>query len=181
MTLHGASNGHPDAHKNTNCYVSPGMEGVNAIILSPNSGPTNWGTRENEDKLRILMDLSMRFWPINLNKIAVMGYSSGGNGTWLFCESQSQIFSAGIAMASGYNVFTPQNTVRVIPSPMYVIHGEKDELFQVDTVKYWVEQTQMAGSNIKFVIAPGLSHLTPCEYVPYLKEAAKWLKEEIWQ
>lgn len=181
LNLHGASGGHPDAHKSTDCYIVPGMEGVDAIFLTPNSGVTTWGTSENQDKLRILMDLSTRLWRIDQSKVAVMGYSSGGNGAWLFCETQSQLFSAGIAMASGYNVFTPDNEVRTIPVPMFVINGENDELFPIDTVSYWVEQTQLAGSDIEFVVAPGLGHTTPCEYVPHLKKAAKWLEEEVWK
>ena len=33
---------------------------------------------------------------------------------------------------------------------------------------------------IFFVVADGLGHYTPCDYVPYLKDAAIWLKEIVW-
>ena len=181
FALHGASNGEPTAHQETACYVEPGLEAIDAIIISPNSGVTIWGTTENQDKMRILVDLSTRFWPVDLARVALIGYSSGGNGTWLYTESQPQVFSAGIAIASGYNVLRPDGTAREMPRPLYVIHGENDEFFNVDTVSSWVNQTIQAGSTIEYVIAPGLGHFTPCEYVPYVKTAALWLRDEIWQ
>jgi predicted peptidase len=180
FALHWASNGDPAVHLETDCYVEPGLEDIDAIIISPNGGETVWGTVENQDKIRILYTLAGRFWPVDLDKVAVMGYSSGGNGTWFFTESQPQIFSAGIAIASGYNTLNQDGTPRTMTSPLYVIHGEDDDFFPVDTVSYWVNQTIQAGSDIEFVVAPGLGHYTPCDYVPYIKTATLWLRDEIW-
>ena len=180
LALHWANNGDPTTHLETNCYVEPGLESLDAIILSPNSGLTEWGSLDNQDKLRILMDLAMRYWPVDLNRIAVIGYSSGGNGSWFYTETQPQIFSAGIAMASGYNPFRPDMSVRVLQNPMYVIHGDADDFFPIDTVQNWVNASRLAGSNIEFVVAPGLGHYQPCDYVPYLKEGVNWLINDIW-
>ncbi len=180
MALHWANNGDPTTHLETDCYVEPGLAALDAIIISPNSGDTEWGSIDNQDKLHILIDLSTRYWPIDQQRIAVMGYSSGGNGSWFYAETQPAVFSAGIAMASGYNVFRPDQSVRTITPPMYVIHGEDDDFFPIDTVQYWVDQTNLAGSNVEFVRAPGLGHYQPCDYVPYLVEAVRWLDEEIW-
>ena len=181
FALHFDANGDVNVHKDTDCYVEPGLKDLNAIIISPNGGLTVWGTLENQDKIRILLELASRYWSIDLDRVAVAGYSSGGNGAWFFSETQPAIFSAGIAMASGYNVFRPDNTVRTIGSPMYVIHGEEDDFFPIDTVQYWVEQTVAAGSDVTFVKAPGLGHYQPCDYTSYLETAAIWLRYEIWQ
>lgn len=181
FALHFAANGDPNVHMETDCYVEPGLEDLDAIIISPNGGETVWGTTDNQDKIRNLVNLSTKFWPIDLDKIAVMGYSSGGNGTWFFTETQPHIFSAGIAIASGYNTLRPNGTARTIANPLYVIHGEDDDFFNVDTVGYWVDQTIQAGSNVEYVVAPNLGHYTPCAYVPYIKTAALWLKEDIWE
>lgn len=181
MALHYDAAGDPEVHKETACYVEPGLEELEAIIISPNGGQTVWGTQENQDKIRLMIELSTQYWPIDFNRIAVMGYSSGGNGSWFFAETQPQVFSAGIAMASGYNVFRPDMTVRIVESPMYVIHGEEDDFFPIDTVQYWVNQTIQAGSQVEFIRAPGLGHYQPCDYVPYLEDAAIWLRDEIWK
>ena len=38
-----------------------------------------------------------------------------------------------------------------------------------------------SGGNIEFVVADTLSHFKPCDYVPYLQEAAVWLQDEVWE
>jgi pimeloyl-ACP methyl ester carboxylesterase len=83
-------------------------------------------------------------------------------------------------MASSYDVHDLNGDVRVWDVPLYVIHGENDELFPLAETQGWVDATVNAGSDVTFVIAPGLGHYTPCDYVPYLKEAAIWLKETVW-
>lgn len=180
LALHFAVDNDPDIHKETSCYIEPGLEELDAIILSPNGGETVWGTLDNQDKLRILIDLSSRFWPVDAARIGLMGFSSGGNGTWLYAESQPQVFSAGIAIASGYNTLRPDGSAREIETPLYVIHGEEDDFFPIDTVQMWVDETNAAGSEVEFVRIPGLGHYQPCDYVPHIKDAVTWLKNDIW-
>ena len=180
LTLHGYSAGDPDAHTYTDCYVEPGLADLDMIIISPNGGIDNWQTTSNQNQLQILTELSSKFWPVDIEKIVVSGYSNGGNGSWYLAETQPAIFCAAIPLASGYGILNPDGSARKIDIPMYVIHGEDDDLFPLDTVQYWVEQTNLAGSNIEFVIADTLGHYTPCEYVPYFKDAAAWLENEVW-
>ncbi len=179
MALHFDAAGNTEVHKDTDCYIEPGLAELKTIIISPNGGETVWGTLENQDKLRILIDLSTRFWPVDTDRVGLIGYSSGGNGTWFFAETQPATFSAGIAIASGYNVFRPDMTVRMVPTPLYVIHGEDDDFFPIDTVQYWVDQTVSAGSSIEFIRAPNLGHYQPCDYVDYIKDGVVWLKD-VW-
>jgi predicted esterase len=180
LSLHGASGGDPDAHKSTACLVEPGMEILNAFILSPNGGADLWYDNSNLEKVATLMYLVKKYWPVNLNKIAVTGYSNGGNGSWYFGETQSATLSAAIPMASSYNVFRPDSTIRKMNIPFYVIHGQNDELFPLEETQSWVEATQSVGSDVTFVVAPGLGHYTPCDYVPYLQQAAVWLRDTVW-
>lgn len=180
LTLHGASAGNPDAHKNTACYAEPGLEILDAFILSPNGGFDLWYDASNQQQIATLMSLALKYWPIDPAKIAVTGYSNGGNGSWFFGENQSSTLSAAIPMASSYSVYQPDSMVRKMDIPMYVIHGENDELFPLEETRGFVEATVAVGSDITFVVAPGLGHYTPCDYVPYLKEAAVWLEETVW-
>ena len=180
LTLHGYSAGHPDAHKQTACYVEPGLEDMDVIILSPNGGAEDWETLQNDDQLRILIQLSTQYWPVDISKIVVSGYSNGGNGSWYYAETQPGIFSAAIPLAAGYSIVKPDGTGRKINIPMYVIHGSEDDLFPLDTVQRWANLSIQAGSDITFVVAEGLGHYTPCEYVDYFKDAAAWLENEVW-
>ncbi|MCB0653737.1 MAG: hypothetical protein KDC85_20835 [Saprospiraceae bacterium] len=180
--LHGASGGDPDAHKSTDCYVEPGFENIETFILSPNGGIELWNSFSNQEMVINLILLAKANWPIDPDKIVVTGYSNGGNGSWFFGETQGPaLISAAIPMASSYTTLSTNGSVRVMPIPMYVIHGENDELFPVEETEAWVTQSVDAGSDITFVVAPGLTHPEPCEYVPYLKDAVTWLTDVVWQ
>ncbi len=179
FTFHGASSS-PDAHKNTACYAEPGLDTLNAFIISPYAEGGLWFATQNQDMVGNLVFLIKKYWPIEEDKIAVTGYSNGGNASWLFTKFQPGTLSAGIPMASSYDVNELDGTVGVWEVPLYVIHGENDELFPIDTTQAWVDATIAAGSDITFVEAPGLGHYEPCEYVSYLEDAAIWLKETVW-
>lgn len=77
-------------------------------------------------------------------------------------------------MASGYPV------KKKIGVPLYVIHGTKDELFQLKITEQWVANTRNAGSNVTLAVNKELSHFQACAYVDELKKAGDWLKQ-LWQ
>lgn len=179
LTFHGAS-ASTEAHKNTACYAEPGLDTLDAFIFSPYTEGGLWYSDASQQMMGDLIYLIRKYWPIEEDKIAVTGYSNGGNASWLFSKFQSSTISAAIPMASSYDVHELDGSVAVWQVPLYVIHGENDELFPVETTQTWVEATNNAGSDVTFVVAPNLGHYTPCDYVPYLKEAAIWLKETVW-
>ena len=63
---------------------------------------------------------------------------------------------------------------------MYVIHGELDQLFPLEGMRRVTDVAIEAGTKLSFVIANGLDHYNSCMYVPYLKDAAMWLENEVW-
>jgi predicted peptidase len=181
INLHGsASSGDADIHKSTECLVEPGFENMDVFIISPNSKGEVWNSFNNQEMVINLVLLARDIWPIDLDKIVVTGYSDGGNGSWFFGETQPDLFVAVIPMASSYPTISTSGAVRVMPNPMYVIHGENDDLFPVADTQNWVDQTNNAGSDVTLVIAPGLVHNEPCTYVSYLQDAVTWLADEIW-
>lgn len=180
LSLHGASGGNPEAYKATACLVEPGLASLNAFILSPYGAEGLWYQPYFDQEVATLMYLAKKYWPIELGKIAVTGYSNGGNGSWYFAETQASTFSASIPMASSYDITNPNGSGRKVNIPMYVIHGQNDELFPVAQTQTWVQLSQAAGSNITFVVAPGLGHYVPCNYTAYLQQASNWLKNTVW-
>ncbi|NNE76258.1 MAG: hypothetical protein HKN31_04215 [Pricia sp.] len=179
--LHGAAGGNPDAHKSTSCYMEPALEDTEAYVISPNGGLEQWFEPVNQSQVLGLVTYALKYWNVDPAKVVVVGYSNGGNGSWFFAETQPQVFSAGIPMASSYSTIGTDNQPRKIETPLYVIHGENDDLFPVEETQFWVEQAVDAGSQIEFVVAPGLVHNEPCEYVSFLKEGIEWLKTTVWQ
>ncbi len=80
-----------------------------------------------------------------------MGFSSGGGGSWLYAQT-NQTFSAAIPLASSYN------TIDRIDVPMFVIHGENDEVFPLEVIENSINQSNINGSNIELQVAKGLGH-----------------------
>lgn len=180
IALHGASGGSTTAHLNTECYVEPGLAALDAFIISPNAGVGEWYDPANQQQVIALTDLATNYWDVNADKIMVMGYSNGGNASWFYAEYFSDFFSASIPMASSYNPAKADGTVPRIDVPMYVIHGSNDELFPVDETSTFVAQSKEAGSTIEFVVADGLTHFKPCDYVDHLKVGVDWVLAEVW-
>ncbi|HMC00962.1 MAG TPA: dienelactone hydrolase family protein [Flavobacteriaceae bacterium] len=181
VSLHGcaACGIQPTAHQNTACLAEPGFAAIDPIIISPNSNGKIWITEENYDQIITLVDLASTYLPVDTEKVVVHGFSDGGNGSWFFAETLANIFSASIPMASHY-ITTNDGVGRLIPIPLYVIHGENDTHFPVEDVQGWVNASVASGSDITFVIAPGLTHIEPCNYIDYLKNAADWLITSVW-
>ena len=90
------------------------------------------------------------------------------------------MFSAAIPMATSYNTKKSNGSIEKIEIPLYVIHGAEDLLFPVGTTQGYVEASIAAGSDIQFIIAPGLDHYDVCDYTPYLRDAAQWLVTNVW-
>ncbi len=180
IDLHGASGGSPTAHQNTECYVETGLQILDAFIISPNAGFDEWYDPTNQQQVIALVDLAKSNWHINSSQVIITGYSNGGNGSWFYADYYPELFSAAIPMASSYDPERSSGEVPEIEIPLYVIHGEDDELFPIEVTEAFVDKSIDAGSSIEFVIAPGLSHLDVCDYASYLADAATWVQTQIW-
>lgn len=182
FNLHGgAQNISPDIHKNTDCLISPGLEGlIDAFIISPNSNGDLWYEQNNQIQILALHDLVTTNLPIDMDKIAITGFSDGGNGSWFFSQFYSSLFSAAIPTASSYDTTKSNGNIEPIDIPLYVIHGANDSLFPLETTEGYVNASIDVGSNITFVIAAGLDHYQVCDYVTHLRDAATWLISDVW-
>lgn len=181
IALHGGANNLGSGfHTNTECYVEPGFEDLNAIIISPNSQGKQWYEQQNIDQVMNLTYFALEYWPIDAERVAIGGYSDGGTGSWFFSEFFAETFSVGIAVSSSYITYNNEGGGRLIDTPLYVIHSDSDELFPLDSTVNWVSKAQEAGGHIQFEVAEGLSHYDPCDYVQYLQNASTWVNDSIW-
>ena len=152
------------------CLALPGLEAMNAIIVSPEGENQLWSTGNNVEKILSIIANAQKYWNVNPEKIAVTGYSNGGNGSWYFAQHHPKLFSAAIPMASAYSIN------QKIEIPLYIIHGAKDKLFELETTKKWVSKTKVAGTDLILVVNENLSHFDGCAYISDLKNAGEWLK-----
>ena len=181
VCLHGAARiVDPDLHKHTSCLEEPGFADLKPILLCPNSEGFGWFDFPEREKIVTLTNFAKEFLPVSEDEIAIMGYSDGGNGAWFYAQYYPNVFTAAIPMASSYNPERIDLPSAKIDIPLYVIHGENDQLFLLSKTQELVDKAIAAGTNLEFVIAEGLEHYNSCTYVPYLKEAANWLQNVVW-
>ena len=179
--LHGgATNVSNTIHQTTDCLVTPGFQDLDTYIISPNSNGKLWYEEENIVQVLALVDLMTAYLHVDASKRAVMGYSDGGNGAWFFSQYYSGLFSAAIPMATSYAVTSQSGVTHRFAKPIYAIHGENDDLFPLATTQGYIVETVTAGSDVTFVVAPGLEHFNSCTYVPYLQDASDWLVNTVW-
>ena len=173
IALHWAGGGETYNEFN-DCLVLPALGYLDTIIVSPEGENQLWDTKNNIDKIISIIANSQKYWNVDPEKIAIIGYSNGGNGCWFFAENYPKLFSAAIPMASSYLIN------KKIDVPLYVIHGKKDELFKISKTRQWIENTKNKGSDVTFIINEQLSHFQGCSYIDDLKNAGEWL-QKIWK
>lgn len=154
------------------CLAFPAFESMNAIIIAPSSDGMPWTSPKNEDRVMDLVKKVSKYWPVDPKKVIVTGYSNGGIGSWYFAKKYPKLFSAAIPLAGYYK----NEKIKV---PVYAIHGEKDELFDIKEIKEMIEDSIKKGSNIKFKIIPGYSHYDACAYYSELIKMADLVKFEL--
>jgi len=181
VCLHGAASLiDPELHMHTECLEEPGFASLSPILLCPNSEGFGWFDFPEQEKIVTLTGLVKEHLPVDQNKIAIMGYSDGGNGAWFYAQYYPNVFNAAIPMASLYNPDRIDLPTARIDIPLYVIHGENDQLWPLNLTQEYINTTVEAGTNLEFVIAEGLEHYNSCAYVPYLVDAVTWLQTEAW-
>lgn len=173
IALHWARNS--VAYKDySECLAFPALEFMNGIIVAPSDHGLHWVTDENESKLIKLIDNMVKYWPIDSSKIIITGYSNGGIGSWYYAKKYPDVFKAAIAISGLYDVAN-------IEIPVYVIHGKKDELFNVYNVQNTISKSVAKGSRIQFKLLENHSHYMGCAYTEALHTMAQQMKKEIFK
>jgi len=183
IDLHGgALTRRPDAHKRNGCLLLQALENTDlkAYVLSPNSQGFLWFAAFNETQVVNLVQFAIENLNVDPERVVVFGYSDGGFGSWFFADTQPELFSASIAMAQAYGLITDDEGIKRTEIPVYVVHGEVDELFPFTNTESLVELARNAGSDVELVKALELGHFTPCDYLTYVEDAVDWLKKSVW-
>lgn len=168
------------AHQNTDCYVEPGFEDLEGYIISPNGGNQTWDDFSNQELVIGLIRLAREFLPVDTNKFMIAGFGDGGNGAWYYAENFSDFTKAAMPIASFYPTESENGNFRIIEAPVYCIHGTMDDLYTISQIRTWVNGTIAAGSNARLQEADGLGHDDPCNYLPFIKDGAQFIRDSIW-
>ena len=158
-------------------FVGPAMEDLGAIIAAPDCPSAGWTNAVSESAVLELMLLLMKEYNIDSDRAVLMGYSMGGEGTWYLAARHPELFSAAIPISSPADM----ETIPIIEDvPLFIIHGEQDELFPSLDVKLLYHKQKNNGAEIEMNIVAGVSHYQMARFIYPLKATIPWLRK-IWE
>lgn len=157
--------------------LEPGMRGLDAIIAAPDCPSTEgWTHPEAEAAVLELIRFLRQQYPVDGTRIVLVGYSMGGIGTWHLAWRHSGLFSAAIALAA---IPDPASLEASGDTPLFAIHGRRDERFSVRRLGAVVRTLQARGRPVSLRVVEGLGHYQAAGYTEPLRDALPWVRQ-IW-
>lgn len=177
----------PEQQKQNPCYVlAPQSSSIDKLDFYWNEEPT-YNTLIN------LVKETMAKYPIDPNRIYVVGMSMGGVGTWNIIEKNPNLFAAAVPMCGVpnskvikeptnwplYSSVDPSEVAILKNIPIWAFHGVDDPLIKVENSKEMYEAIKAAGGTlINYTELPtGTGHNS---WVPALQnqDMINWLFEQ---
>lgn len=134
-----------------------------AIVVAPQSAGNGWigrpflppaPTRQLQLVVDLIGDLQ-RSYSIDGKRLYVAGQSLGGFGTLAIVAEFPKLFAAGVPLCGGAD---ESKVLSIMKTPLWVFHGEKDEVVPVDSSRRIVAAIKKAGGKVKYTEFPGAGH-----------------------
>jgi len=122
------------------------------IILSPQCREVVWW---DVDGVKVLLDEIIARYSVDKSRIYITGLSMGGFATWDMIMKYPDIFAAAVPVCGvGY----PFRLERIKQLPVWVFHGQKDDVVPIEYSQRMVDALKKTGSDVKFTIYPEANH-----------------------
>lgn len=92
---------------------------------------------------------------VDRDRVYVGGLSMGAMGTFELLRRQPKVFAAAFAICGGDN---PKNVKKYKKVPLWVFHGEKDDIVPVSLSEQVVGALRDKKASVKFTVYPGVNH-----------------------
>jgi pimeloyl-ACP methyl ester carboxylesterase len=106
--------------------------GSDYVLVCPTYPAGAWFTRRAEDLVLAVIRTIQRRYHIDPDRIFLTGMSNGGIGAWLIGMHQAPMFAGIAPMASGLDDVLMPFLANLRNTPIYIIHGAKDQVMPVD-------------------------------------------------
>ncbi len=94
-------------------------------------------------------------FPIDDNRVYVVGHSLGGYGAWYFAATRPEMFAAAIPVAGEGD---PNAAARMLTVPIWAFHGAKDKNVPVTGSRNVIEAIRKAGGEPRYTEVPDAGH-----------------------
>jgi predicted peptidase len=126
-------------------------------ICAAQNPPPNVSELSEKDVFNVLRMVREEY-NIDANRIYLMGHSMGGGGAWYLGTKHPEIWAA-IAPVAGAIYSGPDALASVRGTPVIVIHGDADDLVNVEISRTWVAKMRELGMKHTYVEVPGGDHM----------------------
>jgi predicted esterase len=145
--LHGGGGNGTDNLAQLN-FISNGMlkaaDERGALIYAPQA-PSGWSSGVTlTSRVMTMIDRAVSDWHADNHRLFMMGYSSGGGGTWNMLSRHDGRFAAAIAM-SGVTPGSDFVAARLVDTPIIAIHARDDATVTVNVSRNVVNGILAAG------------------------------------
>jgi len=107
------------------------------------------------------LDSLEKEFSIDKDREYVTGFSFGGECTWVSLVERPDRFAAGVPIC-GTDVYSDvtvaERTEHLAQMPLWIFHGDADEVVPVDVSRNIVKALRDAGGNPKYTEYPGVNH-----------------------
>ncbi len=122
------------------------------VVVSPQCRSGKWWIPSD---LMALLEHVESMLSIDEKRIYLTGLSMGGFGSWGLITSFPDKFAAAVPVCGGGN---PGATKKIKDLPIWVFHGDADNVVPVDRSRVMVEALKKHGSKVKYTEYPGVNH-----------------------
>ncbi len=102
------------------------------LLACPSYPSGAWFTRLAEELVLATIQLVQKRYHVDPDRIFLTGMSNGGIGTWLIGMHHAPLFAGLAPMASGLDGVLMPFLANLRNTPVYIIHGEKDQVMPVE-------------------------------------------------
>jgi len=158
--------------------IGMGRNGYGWFPLNP-SGPTDYEAfQSGVDGLRAFLDLALERYPIDRDRLVVMGFSQGGTMAYALALREPARFSGLAALSSWLPDLLAENLPKQPEHegfPVLVIHGTRDDRLPVERARESREALRPYGVAMTYREIEGMGHEVREEA---LRIILRWLDEK---
>ena len=113
--------------------------------------------KEPSESMRLLLELMAKMqkeFPIDADRLYVMGLSMGGYGTWNMIQRYPDMFAAAVPICGGGD----DTAANRIKTPVWAFHGDKDGAVPVGRSQNMIAAIKAAGGKPKYTEYPDCGH-----------------------
>lgn len=127
------------------------------IVISPQC-PTDTRWIDLIEKLNTLLEHILATYPVDKNRVHLTGLSMGGQGAWCLAAFHPEKFAAVVPICGPIFPDYEKKLCALKNIPVWVFHGEKDEMVSVKNSYRMAEKLQACGGNVRLTIFPDENH-----------------------